>query len=192
MMTPTSRSDNDDNQRHDDRIDVTITYLEQVERPVLPTVAPPPRTKVALLRAEHPPIHFYRYLYRIIGEPYHWVSRRRLDDKALAEIIHNPDVYLYILYVDGVPAGMAEIDERKKELADLKFFGLVPDFTGKSLGRYFLFNVIDLAWSRGPQKLRLETCSLDHPAALPLYQKAGFSVYDRRKGVIDLSNVPPH
>ena len=171
------------------RIDVTITYLEQTERPILPQ-PPLPRRKVALLRAENMPVHFYRYLYRLVGDPCHWVSRRRMSDEKLVEIIHHPDVYIYVLYADGSPAGMAEIDARNAGAHELKFFGLAPDFTGSGLGRYFLTHIVDLAWLRGPKKLLLETCTLDHPAALPLYQKFGFKVSGRRDGVVELMEQP--
>ncbi len=167
------------------RAPVTITYLEQTARPILPTPATP-RGKVAILRVEDPPVHFYRYLYRLVGDPWKWVSRRRLDDAALAEIIHDRSVYVYVLYVNGAPGGFAEIDNRDKTDAELKFFGLAPDFTGRGLGPYFLTNIIDLAWAHSPKRLRLETCSLDHPAALPLYQKMGFRVFDRREGEVEL------
>ncbi len=176
--------------RDGERVDVTITYLEQNERPALP-LPPRPPGKIALMRAEQPPVHFYRYMYRLVGDPWHWVSRRRLSDDALAEIIHDPDVYIYLLHVSGAPAGFAEIDARADMACYLRFFGLAPDFTGRGLGRYFLANVIDLAWALEPQRLRLETCSLDHPAALPLYQKLGFEVFDRAKGVVELMAQPP-
>lgn len=166
------------------RVDVTITYLEQREKPGLP--APPrPRAKVAIMRAEDPPVEFYRYLYRLVGDPHFWVSRRRLPDNELAAIIKDPAVRLYILYVGGVPAGLAEIDARGAEV-ELKFFGIAPAYQRLGLGRYFLTHAIDLAWSLGPRRLKLETCTLDHPAALPLYQKLGFTVYDQRKGVVEL------
>lgn len=168
----------------DDQIEVTITYLEQTARPVLPTPIAP-RRKTALMRAEHPPLHFYRYLYNLVGAPYNWISRRRLNDRQLASIVHHDDVYIYVLYIDGAPAGIAEIDARDARTFDFKFFGLAPDFIGEGLGRFFLTNVIDLAWSLGPQKLKLETCTLDHPAALPLYQKCGFTVVDRRSGFVE-------
>ncbi len=145
------------------------------------------------MRVEHCPVHFYRYLYNLIGAPYNWISRRKLSDDDLAAIIHHRDVYLYVLYVDGAPAGMAEIDARNAETHELKFFGLAPGFVGGGLGRFFLTNVIDLAWSRTPKTLQLETCTLDHPAALPFYQKLGFSVTDRRSGIVELLEgyVPP-
>lgn len=167
------------------RVPVTITYLEQKERPVLPT-PPKPVGKVAIMRVEQPPIHFYRYLYRLVGDPWKWVSRRRLSDAELAEIIHDDNVYLYCLYVSGAPAGFAEIDARNIKNVELKFFGLAPDFTGRRLGRFFLTNIIDLAWALNPKRVMLETCTLDHAAALPLYQKCGFKVFDRKEGIVEL------
>ena len=137
------------------------------------------------LRVENPPVHFYRYLYDLVGAPWNWISRRKLKDEELAAIINDPNVYFYVLYVDGAPGGMAEIDARKQDIHELKFFGLAPDFTGCGLGRFFPTNVLDLAWAHGPKTLRLETCTLDHPAALPLYQKFGFSVIARRTGIVE-------
>ncbi|WP_425408719.1 GNAT family N-acetyltransferase [Hyphococcus sp.] len=172
-----------------DQVEVTITYMEQQSRPALAPAPPAGRGKAALLRAENPPVHYYRYLYGLIGGPHNWVSRRKLTDEDLAAIIRHEEVYLYILYIDGVPAGMAEIDARARDTHELKFFGLAPDFTGKGLGRFFLSNILDLVWSRNPPRVRLETCTLDHPAALPLYQKLGFSVIGRRQGFVEV--LPP-
>ena len=167
------------------KFDVTVTYLEQEEKPVLPTAPPPRGVKTAFMRAERPPLHFYRYLYRLIGDPYHWVSRRTISDEALAEIIHDPHVYVYVLHVDGAPGGMAEIDAREGRTVELKFVGLAPHCLGMGLGGFFLAQAIDAAWALEPERVRLETCTLDHKAALPLYQKYGFRVFDRREGVVE-------
>lgn len=167
------------------QVDVTVTFLRQRARPAL-TPQPRPRGKLALLRAEDPPVHFYRYLYDLVGRPWNWVSRRYLSDDELSAIIKNPAVHLYVLYVDGVPAGMAEIDAAAASLVDIRFFGLAPDFIGRGLSRYFLSNVIELAWDLAPREVRIETCTLDHPAALALYQKFGFTVFDQRQGRVDL------
>ena len=164
---------------------VTVTYLRQVSRPSLPPQPRPPR-KLAILRAEDPPVHFYRYLYDLVGRRWNWVSRRALTDAELALIIGDQAVSLYVLYVDGVPGGMAEIDAAAHPVVDIRFFGLAPDFIGKGLARFFLANAIELAWAAHPREVRIETCSLDHPAALALYQKFGFTVFDQRQARVEL------
>ncbi len=169
-------------------VDVTITYLEQTARSTSPPQARPPG-KTALMRAENPPLHYYRYLFDRVGKPYHWASRRYMPDDDLRAIVHDPDVYFYVLYFSGVPCGIGEVDARPDVhdagTVEIKFFGLMQDFIGRGLGRWFLYNVIDLAWARDPRRVILETCTADHPAALPLYQKMGFTVYSQDTGIIE-------
>ena len=68
------------------RIPMTVTFLEMNARP---TALPPPqpRGKIALLKCENPPPHFYRYLYDTIGADYYWVDRKKLSPEKLTEII---------------------------------------------------------------------------------------------------------
>jgi GNAT superfamily N-acetyltransferase len=167
-----------------ERHQVTITYLDQRERP---RMAPPakPAFRTAMMRATRPPLGFYRHVWNAVGEPHRWVSRRYMSDEALSRIVHDDRVAIYVLYKEGWPAGFAEVDWRKKPVADFKFFGLVPEAQGEGLGRWFLRQVLDLVWSAEPQRVIIETCSMDSPAALRLYQREGFSVYDQAKGVIE-------
>lgn len=168
-----------------DFVNVTITDLEQLEPPAS-LQATAPANAVAILRAKAPPVHFYRYLYDSVGRDYNWISRRSMSDEALADIICDPGVFIYVLYVEGAPAGFCEIDLRDARLADIKFFGLIDEFIGRGLGRYFFNNVVNLAWAQKPEKIKLETCSLDHPAALRMYQKTGFRVVNRRHGRVEM------
>ena len=70
----------------------------------------------------------------------------------------------------------AELDRRKPGELELVQFGLMAEFIGQGLGKYFLQWTIDRAWGYQPTRLWLHTCTLDHPAALPNYLKAGFAV----------------
>lgn len=162
----------------------TITHLEMLAEPRLP-VAPTPPGKYALMRAEKPPIHFYRYLYNTVGRDYAWVSRRDLTDEALSYIIHNDDVEIYVLWLNGAPVGFTEIDFRQMPEADISFLGIVPEFIGCGLGRFLLCEAIRIVWSRGPERLTIQTCTLDHPNALPLYQRHGFKPYAQSSAVIE-------
>jgi GNAT superfamily N-acetyltransferase len=156
-------------------LDVTITYLEMLEQPARGPARPPRLTeKIALMRAERPTVGFYRYLYNAVGEPWLWYERNQLSDEALTAIIQDEQVEVCVLYYAGTPAGYAELDLRQEGETELAYFGLIPDYIGLGLGSYLLDWAIDTAWSRNPRRLWVNTCTLDHPAALPVYQKAGF------------------
>ena len=88
------------------RIPMTVTFLEMNAKPTA-LHSPQPRGKVALLKADKPPVHFYRYLYDTIGADYYWVDRKKLTPEALGEVIHHPLNQLFVLYTEGNPAGMA-------------------------------------------------------------------------------------
>ncbi len=163
--------------REDGMLDVTITYLEMTQAPALPQAHPPHDRSVALLRAHKPTIAFYRFLYDRVGAPWLWWARRRLDDDGLRQIIHDPQVEIYVLYVEGTPAGFAEMHRRDKGVVDLSYFGLMPEFIGGGFGPYLLHSVIEIAWSHEPKRVIVDTCTLDHPKALPLYQRYGFQPY---------------
>ncbi len=158
-----------------EQIDVTITYLEMRADPR--QHAPVPAGKLALIHAPAPPLHFYRYLYETVGGDYMWIDRRNLDDDKLAKLVQSDKVEVYVLYLDGAPAGFAELSFRDFPEVELMFLGLMPHAIGRGLGRYLLCQAIDIAWARGPSRLIVQTCTLDHPSALNLYQKCGFKPY---------------
>ncbi len=167
------------------RIPMTVTFLEMTARPAaLPP--PAPRGKVALLKAEKPAPHFYRYLYDTIGAEYFWVDRKKLTPEALAEVIQDPLNQLFVLYAEGVPAGMAELDLRKPEVANIAYFGLMPEAIGRHMGYFFLYHTCMNAWALPIRRLTINTCTLDHPRALPLYQRLGFTAYSREERFIEL------
>ena len=161
------------------RIDFTITYLEMADRPALQPVHLPSGIKAALLRAERPTVAFYRYLYNAVGGPWRWWYRRQMSDAELGGILADQRIEVFVLYVDGAPAGYFELDRRGQPAAgggviDLAYFGLMPHVVGRGLGRYLLHAAIEQAWGYGPERLTVNTNTMDHPRALPLYQKMGF------------------
>jgi GNAT superfamily N-acetyltransferase len=164
-------------------LEVVTTHLEMTERPTRPTV-PCPAGQYAVLHLEHCSVHFYRYLYDLVGTPWLWTDRRRLADAVLDAEINAEGVEIYVLYAGGEPAGYVEIDRRGKPDIHIAYFGLAPAFIGRGLGRYLLNWAVDLAWSYGPQRLTVSTWSFDHPRAFANYQKAGFRPYRQTRGRI--------
>ena len=77
------------------------------------------------------------------------------------------------------PATWSSIDGSRARW-EVAYFGLVPDYIGRGLGPCLLGWGLDRAWSYGPRRVWLHTCSLDHPKALSVYRRTGFEVFDRR------------
>ena len=162
-----------------------VTYLEMTTPPATPPL-PPPLAGIEIRVARRPTVSFYRYLYRAIGEQWTWVVRRLLSDEELLQIIGDPAVEVNVLWVDGVPAGYAELDRRQAPDTELAYFGLLPEFISRGLGRYLLDWTIRHAWRARPRRLWVHTCDFDHPRAIAVYRKSGFRVYDQRVEQLEL------
>jgi GNAT superfamily N-acetyltransferase len=160
------------------RLNDVITYLEMTARPTRPPL-PVPAGKLALIRLEHCTTSYYRYLYQAVGERWLWFERRVWSDEHLAQVIDKPEIEISVLYVGGVPAGYFELDRGKENEVELCYFGLVFDFIGRGYGNFLLNAAVESAWQRNPGRVWVHTCTYDHPRALGVYQRAGFSVYKR-------------
>ena len=152
-----------------------VTFLEMREPPKeAPTPSP-----LSLRRIEDPEPGAYRALFREIGAPWLWFSRLIMDDEKLAGIIKDPKVDLYAVEHECRDVGMLELDFRGANECELAFVGLVPGLSGQGHGRWLLAKALQLAWSEGIERVHVHTCSLDHPAALSAYRRAGFTAYKR-------------
>jgi GNAT superfamily N-acetyltransferase len=153
-----------------------VTYLEMHE----PPRAEGPTAPLSLQRIENPSPERYRALFHLVGAPWLWFSRLIMPDDQLAAIIGHPEVELYaVLDEAGRDAGMLELDFRETAQCELAFIGLVPELAGKGHGKWLLAEAVDRAWRDGVGRVHVHTCTLDHPAALAAYRRAGFVPYKR-------------
>ncbi|HWB13515.1 MAG TPA: GNAT family N-acetyltransferase [Pirellulales bacterium] len=156
-------------------VEVTVYYLEM--RAPSQRHVPAPRGGLTVVHVPSPAVSYYRSLYDAVGKDFYWLSRRKMADEALAALLDDPRNEMHVLHVDGIPAGFAELDRRQSDEIELVQFGLTRDFIGQGLGKWFLQWTVDRSWSYRPKRFWLHTCTLDHPAALPNYTKAGFVLY---------------
>ena len=160
----------------DRELAAVVTYLEMRAQP--PGDAP--ASPLSLHAIEQPSANEYRALFRLVGAPWLWFSRLILDDEKLEAIIRDPDVDLYAVADDaGRDVGMLELDFREPAECELAFVGLVPELSGQGHGRWLLAEAVRRAWREGVTRVHVHTCSLDHPAALSAYRRAGFTPYRR-------------
>ncbi len=161
-----------------DVVPVTVTYLEMRAPPAAPAPPAPPGVSVEHLVA--PSVERYRRLYDAVGHDWYWLDRQRVPDAALRELLEDPRVEVHLLRVAGQEAGFAELDRSEPGEVRLMYFGLMPGFIGRGLGRWFLRWAVDRAWSLAPRRVWVDTCTLDHPQALPNYEAVGFRRFGER------------
>lgn len=155
-----------------DQVATIVTMLEMTERP---RPRPLPDAALRLVRWERPGADKYRALFRRVGARWLWFSRLVMDDATLGAIIHDTRVEIYAA-VDraGVEVGMLELDFRVAGACEIGYFALVPELTGKGLGRWLMAQALALGWRGGVTRVWLHTCTLDHPGALGFYRAQGF------------------
>ena len=154
-------------------VPTVITYLRM---PAPPRVLPPQPVgpRLALMKVEDIPLHYYRYLYATVGMNWMWIERLALSDDALSRRIHRDGIEIYVLYGEGAPAGYYELDFRDANRTNLVYFGLMPEWIGRKIGPWLLGSAVAEGFSRGAKEITVNTCTLDHPAALLVYQRLGF------------------
>ncbi len=163
-------------EEQDNQIEVIRTYFQMTApedfRPAQLTDAPARVERV--LRC---PASFYRYLYREVGRYYHWVDRLGWTDEEIDAHLANPDLSLWVMYFEGAPAGYFELLKYEDESLEIAYFGLLPEFIGRGLGKHLLTIAVEQAWLEGASRVWLHTCTLDDPAAVPNYKKRGFKPF---------------
>jgi GNAT superfamily N-acetyltransferase len=179
-----------------DRAVVTVIFLRMINRPQRPAVVLPAGVTLTRERFE---LAEYRALYAQIGTPWLWWLRRVMPDALLTRHLASPNVALHVLRVDGEVAGFFETDSSPWPDVNLNYFGLTPAFIGQGFGRLLLDAAIDSVFLRsvGLRAMTLNTCTADHPRALPNYLAAGFRETRRVKEIWDIPRrlgltVPDH
>jgi GNAT superfamily N-acetyltransferase len=150
-----------------------VTYLEMTERP---KPKPLPASTLRLKPWRNPDPAKYRLLFRRVGQRWLWYSRLLMDDARLGA--EMGEVYA-VLDAAGIEVGMLELDFRTPGECLIRFLGLVPELAGQGHGDWLFAQTLMLAWRPGVRRICVNTCTLDHPAALPAYMKAGFRAFGR-------------
>jgi GNAT superfamily N-acetyltransferase len=157
----------------DGDLGAVVTYLEMTERPRL---QPMPDAPLRIERwREVDPVK-YRALFRRVGGRWLWYSRLAMDDAKLKAQV--AEAYAVVDRA-RVEVGMVELDFAQPGECLIRFLGLVPELAGRGHGRWLFAQTLALAWRSGVRRVHVNTCTLDHPAALPAYLRAGFKAYKR-------------
>ena len=151
-----------------------VTYLEMKKRPSY-TYPNCPIKFTNITKSKDIPYWYFISLYKSVGEEYEWTDMLKQKKAVTEKFLNDKNVYFYSLVSSGVPVGFFILDYRKKEICDISYIGLTKGNLGKGLGKYLFKTAFLMGWDTNYiNKLTVNTCTLDHKAALPLYQKLGF------------------
>jgi GNAT superfamily N-acetyltransferase len=166
-------------------IEVTRTYLEMRDPGELQAAGcDDPRIRVTQMHECTP--SFFRRLYVEVGRNYHWIDRLPWTDEDIVAHLNQPEISVWLMTDDGASAGYFELRRCEDGSVEVAYFGLLPEFIGRGLGKYLLTRAVEQAWADGANRVWLHTCTLDDPAAMPNYLKRGFRPFKSEKYSVEL------
>ena len=164
---------------------VTRTYLEmRAADELMPSPSEPGGARIEPV--EECPPSFYRYLYSEAGRDFHWVDRLGWTDEQIRSHLAQPSVTLWVLWIGDASAGWFELKRHDDGSTEIAYFGILPAFRRRGLGKHLLTAAVKSAWAAGANRVWLHTCTLDDPAALPNYRARGFRPYKEERYEVDL------
>lgn len=152
---------------------VRVSYLEltQIPAPI------PVRVGNEQVSQEKLAVDEYLELYCRVGRPLRWDQRLKMPRSELTLLLGSEGSRIYVLRDGhGQALGFCEFERCLPEI-ELKNFGLAPQAQGRGLGAWLLRTALHHEWRLHPGRIWLHTDNWDHPAALRLYEKAGFRAY---------------
>jgi len=166
-------------------IEATRTYLEMRD----PAELQAARYSDPLIRIERMDEcspSFFRYLYVEVGRNYHWIDRLPWTDDDIAAHLSQPAISLWLMTEADASAGYFELRRCEDGSVEIAYFGLLPKFIGRGLGKHLLTCAVEQAWADGANRVWLHTCTLDDPAAMPNYLKRGFRGFKTENYSVEL------
>ncbi len=154
------------------RVGVTVTFLRMDQPPAEPAPAFPQGVHVAA--RPNCSVAEYRGIYNAVGNAHVWWLRRVMPDAELERHLRHPQVGVSLLIAGTAPLGFYELDWRGMPAVNISYFGLLAPAIGRGMGRALLRHAVEAAWRLGARSVTVNTCTADHPQALPNYLRAGF------------------
>ena len=166
-------------------MEVIRTYLEMGD----PSQLRPARnddSRICIQQIRDCSPSLYRYLYVEVGRNYHWIDRLPWTDEQIGEYLKQPEISLWLMTFEAQMAGYFELRKCEDDSIEIAYFGLLPEFIGRGLGKHLLTCAVDQAWADGANRVWLHTCTLDDRAAMPNYLKRGFQPFKTETYSVEL------
>lgn len=155
---------------------------------------------VRLERAVDVPAEYARFLYGLVGGPWHWTDRLGWSRSQWEAELATPGTEFWILYGGGIPLGYVHLHPEvtgEGTSVEIRYFGLAESAIGRGLGGPLLEHGIRAAWTVHERfdlpavgRVWVHTCTLDGPAALANYEARGLVIVGRSDADEDVADEP--
>ena len=170
-------------------IEVTRTYLEMRDSAAL-CGAKLEDPAIQIEQQRDCSVELFRFLYVEVGKNYRWIDRLPWTDDDIRAYLRQPEISVWLMTYDKERAGYFELRKCEDGSTEIAYFGLMPQFIGRGLGKHLLTCAVEQAWADRADRVWLHTCTLDDPAALPNYLKRGFQAFKTEKYEVELQPMP--
>jgi ribosomal protein S18 acetylase RimI-like enzyme len=151
-----------------------VTYMQLLKAPSAPACA----AGSERMGMERLTRDAYLALYTKVGAPVRWDQRLSMSNAELGAMLAGDSCRIYVARdIQGNALGFCEFDRSEFPSIELKNFGMVSEAQGRGLGPRLLAVALHREWQSGPHLIWLHTDTWDHPAAVRVYQRAGFEIY---------------
>jgi GNAT superfamily N-acetyltransferase len=155
--------------------EVTVWYLQMQSVSELRCKQKP--AELSVVEAEVRQYQFNRFLYQLVGPAWQWTDKLSWHDQQWQAYAEADNLRTWVAWCQGSPAGYFELLRDPSGDVEISYFGLAPKFIGRGFGGYLLAEALQQAWDWPADRVKVNTCSLDHPSALANYQARGMQIY---------------
>ena len=156
---------------------LTTYYLEITDRQAIKAKSLD-REKYRVLERTGEGPAFNQCMYRMVGEQWAWHDKRDWNLRQWQAYLTEQGARSWLLADrNGGECGYFELSTARLPEVDILYFGLLPIAIGQDLGNAWLGEALCTAFDIGAKRVKVNTCSLDHPAALKNYQARGMQLY---------------
>jgi GNAT superfamily N-acetyltransferase len=149
---------------------------------------------IAGLRIERlviPTPAFNRSMYQAIGSEWYWIDKSAWSENEWQDYVQQDTLQTWGAWLNGAPCGYFELERKGTERIEIAYLGVLKNFFGQGLGRKLLIEALKKARQQGGQKITVNTCSLDHPAALANYLARGMTIIREETIMKSFPESPP-
>lgn len=155
---------------------VTLTTCLEMTQPDQSRLDLAPLPDLEITHAVPADAQIIMALYGELSKAHLWIERIGWGITAFETQIAQEQTMLWLARLHEVPVGFVETYHYQDNRIQIITIGVLPQYSGRGIGKHLLSHAINAAWQRRPSKIEVCTRCYDGSYALNNYLKNGFHI----------------